>query len=234
MNALSSLKRMVKALLKLHGDGDTYHEPDARDKYLETMELGYLYSMFNLFNRVQKLPGHIVELGVGAGRNAIILGKLLRFTSQDSNAKYFGFDTFESYTKLDFEENDGLSTTRWKDNSVKFVKNRIDNHGLNKVCEFIVGDIRRSLPEFIKESHARHSSDSFYCRLVYIDTSAYTPSKESLEALYKLVVPGGIISIDQRRQGGEWRALVEFCEETGCKLIAGDNYNDVPAYIIKK
>ena len=61
--------------------------------------------MFNLFNRVEKLPGHIVELGVGAGRNAILLGKLLMFTSQHSNAKYFGFDTFESYTKLDFEEN---------------------------------------------------------------------------------------------------------------------------------
>jgi len=232
MNVLSSLKAKAKTLLKLHGD--TYHEPDARDKYLEAIELSYLYSMFNLFNRVRKVPGHIVEVGVGAGRNAIVLGKLLKFTSQHSNAKYFGFDTFESYTKLDLKENDGLSSTRWKDNSIEFVKNRIDNHGLNKICEFIVGDIRRSLPEFIKESHARHGGDSLYCRLVYIDTSSYTPSKVTLEALYELVVPGGIIAIDQRRQGGEWKALVEFCEEAGCKLVVGDNYNDVPAYILKE
>ena len=41
-------------------------------------------------------------------------------------------------------------------------------------------------------------------------------------------------AIDQYRQGGEWRALVEFCEEIDCKLVAGDNYNDVPAFIIKE
>jgi SAM-dependent methyltransferase len=229
---LQFLKNSIKTLFKLHGN--SFKEPDARDKYLETMELSYLYSMFNLFNRVHKLPGHIVELGVGAGRNSILFGKLLKFSSQHSNSKYFGFDTFESYTKQDLKENNGLSDTKWKDNSVNFVKKRIENHGLGKVCEFIAGDIRHTLPKFIKTSHSRHSSGTFYCRLVYVDTSAYTPSKEALKALYDLVVPGGIISIDQRRQGGEWKALIEFCEENNCKLEAGDNFNDLPAYIIKK
>ena len=40
------------------------YEPDARDKYLETIEFTYLYSMFELFKTVENIPGHIVELGV--------------------------------------------------------------------------------------------------------------------------------------------------------------------------
>ena len=75
------------------------YEPDARDKYLETMEFSYLFSMFELFKMVENIPGHIVELGVGAGRNAIVLGHLLKPNSQHGNSKYFGFDTFESYTE---------------------------------------------------------------------------------------------------------------------------------------
>ena len=34
---------------------------------------------------VENIPGHIVELGVGAVRNAIVLGHLLKLNSQHGN-----------------------------------------------------------------------------------------------------------------------------------------------------
>ena len=66
-----------------------YNRPDARDKYLEKIELSYLFGIFNLFKEIEKCPGHIIELGVGAGRNAILFGNLLKTTGQDGFARYF-------------------------------------------------------------------------------------------------------------------------------------------------
>ena len=98
-----------------------------QDKYLNELELSYLFSIFNIFQKVKELPGHIVELGVGGGRNSILFGSLLKFTSQHSNSKYFGFDTFGNYTEKDFLENPSLKNNKfkWENNSLEFVKKRI-------------------------------------------------------------------------------------------------------------
>lgn len=234
------MKKYFKKLVNLPGKlykiyNNDPPEPDARDKYLEFIECSYLFSIFNLFKRVEKVPGHIVELGVGAGRNSILFGNLLKATSQSGNCKYFGFDSFGSYTKKDLKEHKTLDPNKWKLNSLKFVEDRLANHELSDVCELIPGDIRDTIKEFLKrDDHDRFSSSGFFCRLVYVDTSAFTPSKIAIKKLYDCLSVGGIICIDQRKQGGEWRALNEFCNEKGIKPIAGENYNDVPAYIIKQ
>ena len=210
-------------------------DPDARDKYLETLEISYLFSIFSLYKKIEDVPGHIIELGVGAGRNSILLGNLLKTTNQHSNAKYFGFDSFGSYTPKDLAENVNLNPNKWENNSLKFVEDRISNFGLDEVCKLIKGDIRETLPEFISSNkYSRHGSGTFFCRFIYIDTSAYTPSLIGLKILYKHLSKGGIIAIDQRKQGGEWEAFDQFCSENLLQPIAGRYFNDVPAYIYKK
>ena len=227
------LKLTKKVINKLFKNNVSF-EPDARDKYLESIECSYLFSIFSLFKEVENVPGHIIELGVGAGRNSILLGNLLKTTNQHGNAKYYGFDSFGSYTQKDLDENSGLSKKKWERNSYEFVKNRISNFDLNNVCKFIKGDIRDTLPKFISDNEERHSAGTFFCRFVYIDTSAYTPAKIGLNTLYKHLSKGGIIAIDQRRQGGEWEAFFEFCSENSLEPISGRYFNDVPAYIFKK
>ena len=207
-----------------------------QDKYLDELELSYLFSIFNLFQKVKELPGHIVELGVGGGRNSILFGSLLKFTSQHNNSKYFGFDTFGNYTEKDFLENPSLKNNKfkWENNSLEFVKKRIKKKGLEDICNFIEGDIRNSIDNLFNNNHSRYSKESFHCKLIYIDTSAYTPAKIGIEKFYKLLLPGGIIAIDQRKQGGETNALVDFCKQQSIELKTGEYFNDIPAYIIKK
>ena len=210
-------------------------EPDARDKYLEDLELYYLFSIFNLFNKVENTPGHIVELGVGGGRNAILFGKLLKATNQNLNANYYGFDSFGSYTKKDLAKHSTLDPKRWERNSKQFVEERIHSHDLSDTCHLIEGDIRETIPDFLKrDDFYGFSSSGFFCRLIYVDTSAYAPSLLSMEKLYEHLSIGGILSIDQRKQGGEWSAFNEFCSKKCLKPIAGKNLNDAPAYIIKE
>ena len=189
--------------------------------------------MFELFKTVENIPGHIVELGVGAGRNAIVLGHLLKLNSQHGNSKYFGLDTFESYTERDLNNHKDLSRERWSNNSKNFVDERIKKFNLQDTCFTVEGDIVESLPEFLKSPNSRFSSTSFYCRLIYVDTSAYDPAKLSIEVLFEYLVPGGILAIDQKKQGGEWKAIVEFATENNLELITASKYNSTPAYIIK-
>lgn len=229
MNKLSAIKKKLKNIIAR----PTVIEPDARDKYLDLIELSYIYSMFSVFKSVENVPGHIVELGVGAGRNSILLGNLLKTTNQHGNAKYFGFDTFGSYTLKDHEENSTL-TNRWENNSYEFVRERIYRHKLEDICYLIAGDIRETLPNFINSNgNHRYSPGRFFCRFVYIDTSSYTPTKIGLKTLYDCLSVGGIMSIDQRKQGGEWKGMHEFCEENSIKPLAGKNFNDLPSYILK-
>ena len=207
-----------------------------QDKYLDKLELSYLFSIFNLYEKVRELPGHIVELGVGAGRNSILFGNLLKITSQHNNYKYFGFDTFKNYTDKDFIENPSLikNKNKWDGNSLEYVEKRIRSHGLESICTFIEGDIRNTLDSFLNSPNLKKSADAFHCKLLYIDTSSYTPAKIGMEKLYDHIVPGGIISIDQRSQGGETNAIIEFCNEKSLEVTTGTFFNDIPAYIVKK
>ena len=101
------MKNLIKKFL---GKIDkNYNKPDARDNYLEKIELSYLYNMFNIFRDIENCPGHIIELGVGAGRNAILLGNLLKTTGQNGSSRYFGFDSFKSYTDRDLQIEKGLN-----------------------------------------------------------------------------------------------------------------------------
>ena len=234
ISSFRKLASLPHKLYKVYNSQDP-PEPNARDKYLESIELSYLYSIFNLYSSVQNVPGHIVELGVGAGRNAILFGNLLRFTSQSGNSRYFGFDTFGSYTEEDLKDNPSLDPNKWKKNSYDYVLKRLKNHNLNSTCHLIPGDIRSTLPTFLnKTDHLRYSPEGFYSRLIYIDTSAYKPALLAIQLLYPTLVPGGILCVDQRKQGGEWKAIIEYCKSNGLKLIAGNNFNDVPAFIIKQ
>tara|TARA_Y100000591_G_scaffold283697_1_gene264871 strand:- start:770 stop:1480 length:711 start_codon:yes stop_codon:yes gene_type:complete len=230
------IKKIRELQKKSKNNNQVINDGLLQDKYLNELELSYLYSIFNLFQKVKNLPGHIVELGVGGGRNSILFGSLLKFTSQHSNSKYFGFDTFGNYTEKDFLENPTLNKNKlkWNNNSLEFVKNRIKKKGLDKICNFVEGDIRTTIDSFFNNNHSRFSKDSFHCKLIYVDTSAYTPAKIGIEKFYDKLVPGGIISIDQRKQGGETNALVDFCKEKSINLQTGDFFNDIPAYIIKK
>lgn len=231
MGKLVSLKNKFRSFFSMPSSG----EPDARCKYLDIIELSYLYSIFNLYKSVENVPGHIVELGVGAGRNSILLGNLLKTTNQHGNAKYFGFDTFGSYTPKDLQENSSISASKWARNSYEFVQDRIKRHSLENVCNLVAGDIRETLPKFLDdEGNSRYSPGRFYCRFAYIDTSAYTPTKIGLKLLYDCLSIGGIMSIDQRKQGGEWKGMQEFCDEYSIKPVAGKNFNDVPSFIIKR
>ena len=86
---------------------------------LNDKDLIYNCWITNIFQESIKVPGHIMEIGVAAGRNSILFGSLLKLTGESNHRQYYGFDTFEEYIEETISDNPWLSNNAWKNNECK-------------------------------------------------------------------------------------------------------------------
>ena len=66
------------------------------DSYLEC-----LLRLTKLFDQIVNVPANIAEIGIADRRNSILLSNLKKLYGQSSVQNYFGFDTFEIFSKRD-------------------------------------------------------------------------------------------------------------------------------------
>lgn len=195
-----------------------------KQQYLEKTEFKYILWLDRLYDQIGEVPGHIVELGVAYGRNAILFSHMMRMRSEEDVRKYYGFDTFAGYSESSLEGNTNLSEHAWKNNSKEQVEERLKRAGVANSCQLFEGDILKTVPAFTDENpHLRIA-------LLYIDCNAYEPAIFALEALRPFMTPGGIICLDEKKQGGETKALIEFCEKHGLRFQRDSSPFSIPAY----
>ena len=196
------------------------------DSYLDRVEFRYILWLDRIYQKISHVPGHIVELGVARGRNAIIFSHLITMNGDDEVRKYYGFDTFNGFTNEDIIQDPHLQCNRWKDISKAFVENRLNNLGFRRITSFVEGDIAKTTPEFIDQN------PNFRAALLYVDCNAYRAAIAGMNAFKNNMSPGGIICIDEKQQGGETRALIDFCKSQGVKYQKDMSPFSVPAYTI--
>ncbi|WP_417430134.1 class I SAM-dependent methyltransferase [Kiloniella sp.] len=202
-----------------------------KEEYLDQSEFTYIMWLYKVFEKVQHVPGHIVEVGVAEGRNSIIFGRLIEAYRQENVRNYYGFDTFSGFTDEDLENNSYLPKNRYDHLSLNFVKKRIQDQNLTHICQFIEGDIRKTANEFIASSKYYVRSPGYLrIALLYIDCNAYGASLESMRLFKNHMMPGGIICIDEKKQGGETEALIQFCSENNLKIMRDVGPFSIPAY----
>lgn len=204
-----------------------------RDAYLDGEEFKYILWLDRIYQKIQELPGHIVEVGVARGRNAILFGQLIKMNGEDSVRNYYGFDTFDGYVSEDLQSNPHLSAKAWKGISKDYVEGRLKALGLNSVSHLIQGDIKETASRFMQEGARRFSSNHMKVALLYIDCNAKEPAQFAMEFFYPHMVNGGIICIDEKRQGGELAALSEFAEKHSLKLQRDAGVFGLPAFVQK-
>ena len=201
------------------------------DTYLDTEEFKYILWIDRAYSLVQNTPGHIVEIGVARGRNSILFGHLIKMHGDLSVRKYFGFDTFEGYESKDLKNNPHLSANAFKETSLNFVSNRLAKTGLADICSLVKGDISETAPKFLKEVKGeRFQIGHFQAAMLYIDCNAYEPALEAMETFKPFMAPGGVICIDEKMQGGETKALTEFCMKYGLDYRKDAGPFSIPAY----
>ncbi|MFC2149081.1 TylF/MycF/NovP-related O-methyltransferase [Candidatus Auribacterota bacterium] len=166
-----------------------------------------------LLSLPRDLDGCIVEAGAYKG------GSLAKFSiiSKLLNRKIYEFDSFEGLpdNKEDHDKSIlGHSIKDWfkKEEfcgALDEVKNNVEKYGEIKVCEFIEGWYKDTMPGFSKKIVA-----------AYLDVDLAESTKVCLKYLYPLIVPGGILY----SQDGDFPLVIDvfnddrFWEtEVGCK-----------------
>lgn len=180
----------------------------------------YLFWIFRLFEEVREVPGHIMEIGVGDGRNSILFSALIRLHQQSSSRHYLGFDTFNGFEHRDLEQNPHLEASRWQGEkfSLHAVEKRVRQAGYDDLVTLVAGDVVTTLPVFLHSGHTPKSQRGHLgISLLYVDCNAYTPAKVAIEKIWPLIVPGGLVAVDEKIQGGESRAVLAFAEEKKLK-----------------
>lgn len=189
---------------------------------------------YELFKESLNVPGDIVECGVFKGVGFMYWLKLLKIYASGSTKKVIGFDTFSSFADslLDYEKKSAGSFT----NEAEFegvnpdeILKAADEAGLGDMAELIDGDINETAKKYVE------SNPGFRISLLHLDFDTYHGTLHALENFYKLVVPGGLIVLDEyaQRGWGESDAVDEFFEGKSVSIRTVEHSSQPTAYIIK-
>ena len=161
-----------------------------------------LLARADIIQRVQMIPGDIVELGVfkGSGVASFLKLKDIYFPAI-SPMKVIGFDFFNTDNLInslagdDKEKMNSLFVNReykHTNDAVNTLRNTFAKMGYNDAhYELVPGDINVSVKQFIKQR------PGFRARLVYVDVDLEEPTFNALEALWPVIPKGGYIVLDE-------------------------------------
>jgi O-methyltransferase len=164
-----------------------------------------LETTYALFQAVRylcqnKIPGDIVECGVWRGGSMMLVAYALEYFRDRSRELYL-YDTFAGMTEpseIDIDFDNVAYRQRWKEvtkqggmmgfgDTVEGVKANLMLTGYpERKIHFVVGDVLRTIPAKLPSRIG----------LLRLDTDWYQSTLHELEHLYELLVPHGVLIID--------------------------------------
>ena len=214
------------------------------DKYWD-YELGYWWysdvSRFakvlchvELYKSIIDLPGTLAEFGVYKANSLIRWLSLREIFETSASRRIIGFDAFGAFPTK------GLSNVKSDLNFIKeFEKDGGEGLSLEETnfilksknftnYELIDGDIRNTLPDFLKKNTTEKFS------LIHLDMDVYEPTAYVLNKLFNQLVDGGLIVIDDYNTvEGATIAVDEFIFQHPNLKIEKLPYNNIPSFIRK-
>lgn len=196
--------------------------------YAKRIHMMRFLAHYELFKLTLDLPGSIVELGVSRGVSFFTWHKLLElFAPTDTWKRVYGFDSFEGLADFTPADGAGLGDPSDKKQggwSAGEVEGEIfalcdlvnaDNVLARERSRLIKGRVQDTLEPFLAQTPGLRIS------LLHLDLDLYEPTKFVLEHLWDLVVPGGVIVMDEYGAvpwAGEATAWEEFAASRGLEL----------------
>ena len=169
--------------------------------FIQRRALPRVLAQYELFKQVVDLPGAIVEVGVYLGAGLFTWSNLLEtFCPGDRTRRAIGFDHFRGYSA--FSQKDGRAAP-WIDkvlgpmqSSQALVQGLVDLHNEDnllpgvervRICD---GDVLETIPAYARDNQGERIS------LLYLDIGLYEPTLCALQALYPLVITGGVVAFN--------------------------------------
>jgi hypothetical protein len=185
-------------------------------KYVKRQKLTRLLALYELFKKILRVKGSIIECGVFRGFGLMTWANLSAILEPvNLTRRIYGFDTFEGFPvveKIDKSKYSKIKKGTFYANSFKelkelikiYDKNRFLGH-INKVS-LVKGDVVRTIPEFIK------NHQHLMVSLLFLDFDLFEPTKVALENFYPRMPKGAILAFDELDNPiwpGETQALLK-------------------------
>lgn len=207
------------------------------------VNLAKVLAHIEVFRKIVELPGSVVECGVFKGMSLLTFAKLLDvYCPGDTLRRVIGFDTFQGFVKLNAK--DGAPDQRrgkvkggWNSGNFKQSLERLIELQQRdsmiprfKRVELVQGDASKTIPVYIKQKPGLRIS------LLHLDLDLYEPTLVALQRLYPLVVPGGVVLLDEYGMEGfpgESAAFDEFFGSSRPKLLKFPFISTPGGYFVK-
>jgi len=200
--------------LKITTKRFVYKHTNSKSKpiYPYMVEPIQLAQIINELERLKNIKGNILEIGVFRGMTTRFICEYLKNT-KNQNAKLYAIDTFSSFTEADINYETKYRGKKYSE---------IDSFNIN---DFNTWKKNFSMYPFvfpIKQDCSEVDYNKLApIKLVFLDVDLYLPTKKTLTKIYRLLIPGGVILVDDVKSKNIWdgayQAYIEFCDEMSIK-----------------
>lgn len=218
-------------MIKLPNFDDPFEYENSFYLTCENARFAKIISHYELFKRIKHLSGEIVECGVFKGNSLIRFASFRDLCLNPHSHKVIGFDTFGKFPETGIEGDKKLRSEYLAEAGEQSISKEqlfrvFANKGI-KNYELIEGDVRKTIPEYLKEH------PELKIALLNLDIDMYEPAVVILKYLWERIVNGGILILDDYGiWEGETRAVDEFFKDKDVKILKTP-YARTPCYIIK-
>lgn len=170
--------------------------------YLRSPLLAKILYLNELYQRIESLPGVIIEFGVWWGAN-LALFESFRSVYEPYNwtRKVVGFDTFSGYPSVSRE--DGTSDYAAvggyavSEGHEQYLSRLLDAHEADNVMahlkkyELVKGDVVQTIDKYLADN------PQTIIALAYFDLALYEPTRKCLAAIRPHLVRGSVLAMDE-------------------------------------
>lgn len=184
------------------------HSPDSIEtklhnfpKYIRRQDLTRLLARYEIFQKILRVKGSIIECGVYRGFGIMAWANFSAIIEPTNlTRRIYGFDTFSGFP-LSSEKDQNIFRTAEPgelhsdsyNELIKLIRIYDSNRFLGHVkkVELIKGDATKTVPEFIKKNQ------HLVVSLLFLDFDLYEPTKIAIEHFLPRMPKGAIIAFDE-------------------------------------
>lgn len=190
------------------------YTPLGRPGYAYNLEPIQLAEIINQIERLKNSEGNILEVGVARGMTTKFVLTHLNSNGGLSSGKYVALDTFNSFPSEDlYYEVAERGKRLWELRGFGYISLRswAKSFKNEELLQIIQSDCKKF--DFSKISPIKFA---------LIDVDLYLPTLSALEGIYKELINGGAILIDDCKDDvlydGAYKATKEFCQKYDVSL----------------
>jgi macrocin-O-methyltransferase TylF-like protien len=172
--------------------------------------VGKLLAHYELYQRAQRVAGAFVECGIFKGASLARFAMFRHLFESEETRALIGFDVFGKFPETAFDADKDrrarfISAAGDESISVDQLRKVLADKGCDKNVTLVVGDICQTVPTYVAEH------PELRIALLHVDVDILEPTRVVMETLAPLVVPGGVIVLDDYGIfPGATRAVDEF------------------------